>query len=78
LLEEREVFAVVGNVGTPTARVTVPYAVANNLLFFGAETGASLLRRDPPERYVFNYRASYADETAARSGARSRRTQITF
>jgi serine/threonine protein kinase len=65
LLEEREVFAVVGNVGTPTARVTVPYAVANNLLFFGAETGASLLRKDPPERYVFNYRASYADETAA-------------
>ena len=65
LFEEREVFAVVGNVGTPTARVTVPYAVANNLLFFGAETGASLLRRDPPERYVFNYRASYADETAA-------------
>ena len=65
LLEEREVFAVVGNVGTPTARVTVPYAVANKLLFFGGSTGAGLLRKDPPERYVFNYRASYADETAA-------------
>jgi hypothetical protein len=24
-----------------------------------------LLRRDPPDRYVFNYRASYAEETAA-------------
>lgn len=65
LLEEREVFAVVGNFGTPTARVTVPYAVANNLLFFAGFSGGSLLRKDPPERYVFNYRASYADQTAA-------------
>jgi ABC-type branched-subunit amino acid transport system substrate-binding protein len=35
------------------------------MLFFGAYTGASLLRRDPPDRYVFNFRASYAEETAA-------------
>src|SRR2546430_9413934 len=35
------------------------------MLFFGAFTGASLLRRDPPDRYVFNYRASYAEETDA-------------
>ena len=28
-------------------------------------TGANLLRRDPPDRYVFNYRASYAEETDA-------------
>jgi branched-chain amino acid transport system substrate-binding protein len=34
-------------------------------LFFGAVTGAGLLRRDPPDRYVFNYRASYAEETDA-------------
>ncbi|HEY2414061.1 MAG TPA: hypothetical protein VGI40_17575, partial [Pirellulaceae bacterium] len=26
---------------------------------------AGLLRNDPPDRYVFNYRASYAEETAA-------------
>ena len=65
LLEKREVFSVVGNVGTPTAQVTVPYAVSNQFLFFGGSTGAGLLRKDPPERYVFNYRASYADETAA-------------
>ena len=31
----------------------------------GAFTGAGVLRRDPPDRYVFNYRASYAEETAA-------------
>lgn len=65
LLEERKVFAAVGNVGTPTAMVTVPYAVNNQFLFFGGSTGAGVLRKDPPERYVFNFRASYADETAA-------------
>jgi ABC-type branched-subunit amino acid transport system substrate-binding protein len=64
LLDQRGVFGVIGNVGTPTALQTVPYAVKNRMLFFGAFTGASLLRKDPPDRYVFNYRASYQDETA--------------
>jgi ABC-type branched-subunit amino acid transport system substrate-binding protein len=35
------------------------------MMFFGAFTGANLLRRDPPDRYVFNFRASYAEETDA-------------
>jgi hypothetical protein len=35
------------------------------MLYYGAFTGANLLRRDPPDRYVFNYRASYAEETDA-------------
>jgi serine/threonine protein kinase len=65
LLEDREAFAVIGNVGTPTAKVTSKYASQNGLLFFAPFTGASLLREDPPDRYVFNYRASYQDETAA-------------
>jgi branched-chain amino acid transport system substrate-binding protein len=64
LIEGRKVFAIVGNVGTPTAEVAVPYANEKKTLFFGAFTGAGLLRRDPPDRYVFNYRASYAEETA--------------
>ncbi|HZW87563.1 MAG TPA: ABC transporter substrate-binding protein, partial [Myxococcaceae bacterium] len=64
LLEQRQVFGIIGNVGTPTAQQTVPFAVKNRTLFFGAFTGASLLRKDPPDRYVFNYRASYQDETA--------------
>jgi ABC-type branched-subunit amino acid transport system substrate-binding protein len=55
----------VGNVGTPTAAVAVPFALQHKMLFFGAFTGANLLRSDPPDRYVFNYRASYAEETAA-------------
>lgn len=65
LFERRKVFAVIGNVGTPTAEVTVPYALEHRYLFFAPFSGATLLRQDPPDRYVFNYRASYADETAA-------------
>jgi serine/threonine protein kinase/ABC-type branched-subunit amino acid transport system substrate-binding protein len=64
LHEQRKVFGVIGNIGTPTAIKTVPYAIQNKLLFFGAFTGAKLLRNDPPDRYVFNYRASYEEETA--------------
>jgi ABC-type branched-subunit amino acid transport system substrate-binding protein len=65
LFEKDQVFGVVGNVGTPTAVVAVPYALQRKMLFFGAFTGAGLLRSDPPDRYVFNYRASYAEETEA-------------
>jgi branched-chain amino acid transport system substrate-binding protein len=65
LYEADQVFGLVGNVGTPTAVVALPYALDRKMLFFGAFTGAGLLRNDPPDRYVFNYRASYAEETAA-------------
>jgi branched-chain amino acid transport system substrate-binding protein len=65
LFEKDEVFGILGNVGTPTAMVGLPYALEQKMLFFGAFTGAGLLRRDPPDRYVFNYRASYAEETDA-------------
>jgi serine/threonine protein kinase/ABC-type branched-subunit amino acid transport system substrate-binding protein len=65
LKDRRQVFGIIGNVGTPTAEKTLPYALENRLLFFGAYTGASLLRKEPPDRYVFNFRASYGEETAA-------------
>jgi branched-chain amino acid transport system substrate-binding protein len=65
LYERDQVFGLVGSVGTPTAVVALPYALDRKMLFFGAFTGAGLLRNDPPDRYVFNYRASYAEETAA-------------
>jgi len=65
LVEKDHVAGVIGNVGTPTAAVAAPYAVDHKVLFFGPFTGAPLLRKDPPDRYVFNYRASYAEETAA-------------
>jgi ABC-type branched-subunit amino acid transport system substrate-binding protein len=65
LYENDQIFGVIGNVGTPTAAVALPYALERKMLFFGAFTGAGLLRSDPPDRYVFNYRASYAEETSA-------------
>jgi ABC-type branched-subunit amino acid transport system substrate-binding protein/tRNA A-37 threonylcarbamoyl transferase component Bud32 len=65
LFEKHKVLAVIGNVGTPTAQKTVPYALEKNLIFFGGFTGAPLLRKDPPDRFVFNFRASYEEETAA-------------
>jgi ABC-type branched-subunit amino acid transport system substrate-binding protein len=65
LIEEDKVFAFIGNVGSPTARAAVPIAVDNERLFFAPYSGARFLRRDPPNRYVFNYRAGYDDETSA-------------
>jgi ABC-type branched-subunit amino acid transport system substrate-binding protein len=65
LYDKDQVFGFVGNVGTPTAAVAIPFALERRALFFGAFTGANILRNDPPDRYVFNYRASYAEETDA-------------
>ena len=65
LIEKQQVFGIIGNVGDPTTVVAVPYALQRQMLFFGALTGANVLRHDPPDRYVFNYRASYAEETYA-------------
>src|SRR5688572_2345608 len=64
LLGERQMFGIVGNVGTPTSAVAAPLASQHKAVFFGAFTGAPVLRQDPPDRYVFNYRASYREETA--------------
>lgn len=65
LVDGRKVFGIVGNVGTATAAVSVPFITERKVLFYGALSGGPLLRRKPPERYVFNYRPSYAEETAA-------------
>ncbi|HYX34757.1 MAG TPA: ABC transporter substrate-binding protein [Oligoflexus sp.] len=65
LIDDKQVFAILGNVGTPTAVVSVPIAMEKKVPFFGALTGAGILRKNPPDRYVINFRASYAEETAA-------------
>jgi ABC-type branched-subunit amino acid transport system substrate-binding protein len=65
LIGEKKVLAVVGNVGTPTAVAAIPIANEARTPFYGAFTGAGVLRKTPPDRYVVNYRASYAEETAA-------------
>lgn len=65
LVEGRKVFATIGCVGTPGAAAAAAYANERRVLLFGPVSGASSLRQTPPDRYVFNYRASYAEETAA-------------
>jgi ABC-type branched-subunit amino acid transport system substrate-binding protein len=62
--ETKRVFACIGNVGTPTAAVAFPIAIQNKLPLIGAFSGAGILRKSPPDRYVINYRASYAEEIA--------------
>jgi branched-chain amino acid transport system substrate-binding protein len=44
LYEKDQVFGIIGNVGTPTAGVAVPYALERRMLFFSAFTGANILR----------------------------------
>ncbi len=65
LIDQDKIIAAIGNVGTPTAIVTVPIFNKKKVLLFGAFTGAGLLRKTPPDRYIINYRASYAQETEA-------------
>ncbi|SDN71074.1 ABC transporter substrate-binding protein [Vreelandella arcis] len=60
-----DILAAIGNVGTPTATVTIPIHNEAETLLYGAFTGAGVLRQSPPDRYVINYRASYVQETAA-------------
>jgi branched-chain amino acid transport system substrate-binding protein len=63
LIDGEQVLAVIGSVGTPGATVAVPIANEKQTLLFGAFSGADVLRKTPPDRYVFNFRASYAEET---------------
>jgi len=65
LVEKRKVFALVGNVGSAAIEAYLPYLLERQVMLFGAMSGAGFLRNDPPDRFVFNYRASYSEETAA-------------
>lgn len=65
MVEADGVVGFVGNFGTPTASAVLPWVLEHKLLFLGALTGSSVLRAVPPDRYVFNYRPSYAEETEA-------------
>lgn len=65
LYERKNVFAFVDNFGTSNAAVSLPYALTHRALFFAPYTGAGIVRRDPPDRYVFNFRPAYAEETGA-------------
>jgi ABC-type branched-subunit amino acid transport system substrate-binding protein len=65
VVEAEKAFAIVGNVGTSTAAVAVPYCAEKGRVFYGALSGGDLLRKTPPDRHVFNFRPSLAQETEA-------------
>jgi branched-chain amino acid transport system substrate-binding protein len=56
------VFLLFGYVGTPTSNASKPIFTAAHVPFVGPFTGAESLR-NPLNRYIFNIRASYYDET---------------
>ena len=62
LINEEKVLALFGYVGTPTSNAALPIFTEAKVPFVGAFTGAQSLR-EPFNRYIFNVRASYFDET---------------
>lgn len=64
LLQEDNVFALIGEVGTPTSKAAQPIASDAGVPFIGPFTGAEFLR-NPYKRTVINIRASYFQETEA-------------
>jgi ABC-type branched-subunit amino acid transport system substrate-binding protein len=64
LISDEKVFALFGYVGTPTSAAALPIFTEAKVPFVGPFTGAELLR-NPVNRYIFNVRASYYDETEA-------------
>ncbi|QKO23456.1 ABC transporter substrate-binding protein [Rhodoferax sp. BAB1] len=62
LIEQDQVFALVGSVGTPTGLAALPVFTAAKVPMVGMFTGAQGLR-EPFNRYVFHVRSSYFDET---------------
>jgi hypothetical protein len=61
-LIKEKVFIFAGNVGTPTAKVSLPILAKHNIPAVGFFTGAGILR--PGKGSIINYRASYVQETA--------------
>jgi branched-chain amino acid transport system substrate-binding protein len=63
------VLAFLGNVGTPTMVRSAPVAIETGTIFFGAFTGANTILRDDKsgacKPFIFNVRASYAQEAHA-------------
>ncbi len=62
LIQEEEVFALIGAVGTPTSRSATPVAAEANVPYVAPFTGAAFLR-DPVWTNILNLRASYYQET---------------
>src|SRR5262249_4773319 len=61
-IEEDKVFALISYVGTPTTVAAMPIFTEAKVPLIGPFTGAEAFRA-PVNRYIFNVRASYYDET---------------
>ncbi|RJQ61362.1 MAG: leucine-, isoleucine-, valine-, threonine-, and alanine-binding protein [Desulfobacteraceae bacterium] len=64
LIDQDRVFALFGYVGTPTSKAIMPLVNRNKIIFFGPFTGAEFLR-NPVNRFIYNVRGSYFDESEA-------------
>ncbi|MCX9155685.1 ABC transporter substrate-binding protein [Niveibacterium sp. 24ML] len=64
LIEKDKVFALLGNVGTPTALAVLPIMNEAKVPLVGPYTGAESLR-GPDSGLIFHVRASYGDEAQA-------------
>lgn len=64
LIDDEKVFALVGEVGTPTSSAAQPIATEAGVPFIGPFTGAGFLR-NPDLTNVVNIRGSYDQETEA-------------
>jgi len=65
LTGDRYMLGIIGNMGTPTSIASIPICLESRTLLFAPFTGAGVARKTPPDRYVINYRPSYAEETGA-------------
>lgn len=63
LIEEEQVFALIGPVGTPTSTAAQPISTEAGVPYIGAFTGAEFLRDADSFPNVINVRASYFQET---------------
>ena len=63
LIEDSRVFALIGEVGTPTSRSATPVAASSGVPFIAPFTGAAFLRDTGQFKNIINLRASYNDET---------------
>src|ERR1700720_1037124 len=61
LIDRDQVFALLNFLGTPTCRAILPMVNEANIVLVGPISGAPILRQ-PPQRLIFNTRASYTEE----------------
>ena len=64
-IDSNEVFAIIGSIGTPTAKVTATLADQYKVPFISPFSGASLLRNKERYSTVVNLRPTYKQETRA-------------